>query len=131
MTTALIIDSVYNFTTRAPSILGTGYNNVKLEAIMSQSKAVAKFPHIVARYRQVYPLLPTGTPDRAGRTTYYIFKTLSGEDICLAEEWIDMSQLRLVSSENWLLHFQGSVADMERIRAFLAVTGMPFTITQA
>lgn len=131
MTVALTVDKVYSFSTRAPSILGTGYQNVIFEGTLNQGHAVSKYPHLGARYRQVYPLLPAGTPDLAGRTSYHLFKTLSGETICLANEWIDFSTLVEVSSERWLVTFQGSVADMERIRAFMANTGMPFNIVQA
>lgn len=126
----LTVEGTYSFSTRAPSILGTGYQNVIFEGMLNQAKAVKEFGHIAARYRQVFPLLPPGTPDRAGKTTYYLFRTISGEPICMAEEWIDMSTLTQVISERWMIEFQGSAVDMQRIRAFFAQSGLAFNIVQ-
>lgn len=124
----LEIDRVYNFSTTAPSILGTGYQKAKFVSQMNQAMAVSRFPHIVARYRQVYPLLPAGTPDLAGRTTYYVFQTFSGEEICLAREWIDVTSVTAVSTVSFNINVYCDVDQLNRIRAFLAQTGVDFNI---
>lgn len=131
MTTALELSKIYTFNTLAPAILGTTIKNAKVLTIMDYDTAMA-FANVELLYRQVYPNLPAGTIDSAKSCTYYLFKSESGEKIVLADQWIDMSTLDLITHINIQVNFtNGSLQDIPRIRDALNALGyMNFVIKQ-
>ena len=90
------------------------------------------FDNIDLKYRSIFPLLPSGTPDSPSTCTYYLFISESGEKIVFADQWMEESTITLVTGINFNVTFTGSsLDDMARIRDVLNAMGYTnFTITQ-
>lgn len=124
MNTKLEQGKVYNLSTRAPSILGARLERVTLIGILTYEIA-QKFENINLQYRQIYPLLPPGTPDTVKACTYYLFRTSSDSQVVLADQWINMDSVTLVDGINFQVTFhQRSISDVNRIRDILNAMGM-------
>lgn len=105
---------VYNFTTVAPSLLGSPIRKATLVGILSYDEAVKNYD-ITTLYRNILPVLPTGTPNNAKSTTYYKFKTEASGDIVLAEEWIEAGSIEEVGSISFTVRIRN--ADLDKITA--------------
>lgn len=77
----------YDFSVYANSTLGTSYKNVQLVSILDYQTSL-RFSNVPLLHRQIYPYLPTGTPSEATKYTYYLFRTVAGEEVVLADVWI-------------------------------------------
>lgn len=125
------IGKVYNFNTKAPSLLGISIKNAKLIGIFDYNTALTH-DNILLKYRQIYPLLPAGTPNSPETCIYYHFKSESGEKIVLADQWIEESTIEVVEHINFKVTFnQASLQDISRVRDALNALGYTnYTITQ-
>lgn len=77
----------YNFSVHANSTLGTSYKNVRLVSILDYQTAL-RFSNIPLQHRHIFPYLPVGTPSDATKYTYYLFRTVSGQEVVLADIWL-------------------------------------------
>ena len=91
---AFKINSTYTFNNRAASILGSGFKNAKLIAILD-SKMASSFINIQSSHANIYPHLPPTTPNAPEKYTYLVFD-VDGNRKVIAEEWID--ELSVVES---------------------------------
>ena len=89
----------YTFNTTAPAVLGTQVVNAELIEICTYDRAI-KIENIILKWRQIYPVLPPGTPNNPALFVYYFFKGESGEEILLAEPWIDANTIQEISATN-------------------------------
>jgi hypothetical protein len=125
------LNKVYTFNTLAPGLLGSVIKNAKLTGILDFESAI-KYDEILFKYRNIYRILPPGTPDRPELCTYYKFKAENNSTIILADQWIDESTVTLIESLNLKVTITNlSLADVPRIRnALLALGYTEFTIEQ-
>lgn len=127
----LQIGKIYTFNTTAPSVLNAIVKNATLLAIFGYAAAI-QYDNIDLKYRQIYPLLPEGTPDSPESSIYYQFKTESGETIILADIWIQEATVVLVEAINAQITMNNlSLSDIPKIRDLLNAAGYTgFTIKQ-
>jgi hypothetical protein len=117
------LNKIYSFSTTAPALLGTIVKNAKLNGIMDYETA-RKYDEIDVKYRNVYPLLPVGTPDQVRTSIFYKFKAENGSTIVLADQWINMTSVELIESINIRVTVTDiSVVDISRIRDALLALG--------
>lgn len=123
MTIKLEEGKVYSLITRAPSILGTRLERATLLGILTYELA-QKFENVYLQYRQIYPLLPPGTPDTVKACSYFLFKTEAGAEVVLADQWIDPGSITVVDGINFQVTFQQkSISDVNRVRDILNAMG--------
>lgn len=132
MTTNFSIGKTYRFNTMAPTILGASVINAKLVGVFDYERAVKLDPeNIDVRHRTIYPVLPPGTPDKARQYTYYQFETQSEKTLVLADVWIDMASVEVVTHINFAIYVtNASISDMTAVGNLLGTTGLQFTIEQ-
>jgi len=110
------IGKVYQFNTKAPSILGSIIKNAKLLSILDYDTAIL-FDTIDIKYRQIYPLLPLGTIDSPKSSIYYRFMSESGEPFILADQWVDEASIEVVDYISFTVTFtNASIQDISRVR---------------
>lgn len=100
MTTQWQQGSTYSFNTYAPSKLGTNWQNVTVDSILSASGAQALGIDVQAVARQIAPSLPSGTPLDPTKYKYIRFTMQSGVNNILAVPWIDDSSVQLINAQN-------------------------------
>lgn len=124
------IKGIYSFNTIAPAILGNAFTNVKVLGIID-SVLASQFisPHI--RHADLYPFMPSGTPDDPTQYNYLMVQLASGEKTVLAMPWIDESSIQKITVTTITVTFSNaSNADVERIREVLALNAFTnFTIS--
>lgn len=119
----LNISQVYTFNTNAPSVLGATIKNAKLIGIVDYNSAL-KLDNVLLKFRQIYPLLPAGTLDNPEACVFYVFRTESGAEIVLADQWIDDTTVTLVEGVNFTITLtNASNSDISRIRDALNALG--------
>lgn len=117
------IGNVYSFNTLAPAVLGVRIVRAKLNGIVDYRQACTIINVDVVQ-RQVYPLLPPGTPNNTQKYIYYVFTTESGARLCLAKNWIHLSSIELVEDATISVTIpNATLDDVERLRAALGVMG--------
>lgn len=120
----LSIGNVYTFNTNAPGILGAIIKNATLTAQFDYETASA-FEPIDLKYRTIYPLLPAGAINSARSCTYYRFQTEANEKIILADQWIDMATVEIVTYINYQVTFRrSSMSEMTIVRNALNALGL-------
>jgi hypothetical protein len=122
----------YNFNTLAPSILGSGFKNVLILAIIDYTVA-STYSSIQAWHTNVYPYLPAGTPKDPTKYTYILFRTEVNTNIVLALPWIDLTTISEVT-QNHLTVVINNVTpeDITRVSESLTLLGLTsFTLTQS
>lgn len=118
------ISEVYTFNTNAPALLGVEIKNAKLISILDYDTATI-FEDVTTKYRQIYPLLPNGTPDDPRSCLYYRFKSESGEFIILADQWINSDSVEAIESVILQVTITDTVVeDIKRIRDALNILGL-------
>lgn len=123
MSINLNIGVSYTFNTLAPGILQAVVKNAKLKAVLDYETAT-KYDNIDLKYRQIYPQLPNGTPDSPSTCQYFLFKSESGENIIMADQWIDQGTIDTVEFINFTVNFsRASLSDMPRVRDALNALG--------
>lgn len=119
----LAIGKVFNFNTTAPAILGTEIKGAKLIAIVNYGTAI-KYENILTKYRTIYPLLPSGTPNKPENCIYYIFISSLGDTIVFADQWIDLNTVEVIEHINVNIVMNNlSLTDIPRIRNALNALG--------
>lgn len=129
--TQLTVGTSYSFNTRAPSILGASIRNAKLGAILDYRIArTMERENIDLKYRQIFPLLPPGTPSDVKGGIYYSFTSENGENFIMCNQWIDETSIVEVSYVNITVHLQAAqTTDVLVIRDALNSKGLTgFTI---
>lgn len=123
------IGNVYSFNTLAPAVLNVRIVRAKLNGIVDYKQACT-IVNVDVIQRQVYPLLPPGTPNNTQKYIYYVFTTESGARLCLAKNWIQLSSVELVEDATITVTIPGATLDdVERLRVALGVMGFRgFTI---
>jgi hypothetical protein len=126
------IGKVYTFNTIAPGILQATVKNAKMMAALDYETA-KMYENIDLKFRQIYPVLPSGTPNTPEACVYFRFQTESGEKIILADLWINESTIDTIEHINIQVTLvNGSLQDITRIRNAMNALGYmnQFTIQQ-
>lgn len=114
---------VYSFDVHPSAILGTGFKNVTVQAILDYQSALS-FSDLEALHVNVFPHLPPGTPNRPQDFDYLLLRTESGDSTIIGIPWIVEETIELVESlkMNVVIDGVGS-SDIERVRACLSQNG--------
>lgn len=121
------INSSYTFNNRAPAILGSGYKNAKLVAILD-SKMAGTLINIQSQHVNIYPYLPQSTPNSPEKYTYLVFE-INGERKVIAEEWIDELSVVESSSQNVQIDIKNvTTQDIVKLRNMLTIGGFAATM---
>jgi hypothetical protein len=119
----LKIKQAYNFVLKMPAILGLGYPNATVMAIMDFDTAIRQQGDLVATHTQVYPVLGVNVSISARDLTYIRLKTSAGEYRVVAMEWI-ASEPELVTSQTIrVMISEVSIQDMQLIKEVLISNG--------
>lgn len=114
---------VYSFGVYPSAILGTGFKNVTVQAILDYHSALA-FADLEAIHVNVYPHLPAGTPNRPQDFDYLLVRTDNGDTTIIGIPWIVDETVELVESLRITAVIDGvASADLDRIRACLTQNG--------
>jgi len=127
MSLNLQINSTYTFNTLAPALLGAVIKNAVLNAVLDFETAT-KFENVAVLYEQIYPALPSGSPQSPTGVLFYRFTSESGQKIFIAEPWIDGSSLVVVTNQNFTINIVNATStDRTNIQTALAHLGVNFT----
>jgi len=91
------LKKVYSFTLYPTVILPGDYTNVTVMGIIDYETAL-QLADIPAIHTNVYPYLPTGTPDDPSQYDYLKVKLSSGVITVLGLPWINLNTVELVES---------------------------------
>ena len=123
MTTPFQIKGVYTFDVYPTSIIGTSFQNVTILAMMDFESALT-FADINALHINVYPHLPSGTPDDPTSTDYLLIRTSSGISSIIGLSWINLDTVETVESRRATAVIENvTSADVTRIRDALVMNG--------
>lgn len=114
---------VYSFDLYPSPILGSGFKNVTVQAILDYTTALG-FGDIEALHENVFKYLPAGTPNRPQDFDYLLLRTDGGVNTIIGVPWIVEESVQLIESLTMNVTIEGvSTADGERIRACLSQNG--------
>lgn len=84
----LPIGSVVSFDTYAPAVLGTNYKNCTIMSHLDARDAQALGSDVLARHTNIYPSLPSGTPNDPYSYFFVKVKLLNGNYDYLGVCWV-------------------------------------------
>jgi hypothetical protein len=114
---------VYSFDVHPSAILGTGFKNVTVQAVLDYDSAL-NFGDIDAQHANVYRYLPPGTPNRPQDFDYLLIKTDQGTATIIGVPWIVEETIELVEALTMTVKIEGvGNNDIERVRACLTQNG--------
>lgn len=93
--TSLKVNSFYNLSTKAPSILGATYKNLKVRSIMDAKTAI-KYRDIVSVNNSISNVI-SGLSGDVNDLTFILFDN-DGTDLVLAIEWINEASIELIEN---------------------------------
>ena len=92
------IKKTYNFSTLAPTLLGSDYTNLKVKAILT-SEAAVKYSDIVSTHQTVKSTIKN-LPDNVSDLTFILFENSDKTTMILPVEYIETDSVVEVSSIN-------------------------------
>lgn len=117
------IRSIYNFDLHAPAILGNGYQNAVVLALMDMETANKEID-VVSLHTNVFPYLPVGTPNDPKGYDYVKIKTTTGATTIIGLAWIKPETIVLVDSRTVTVTIgEVNASDIPRIKAALIQNG--------
>ncbi len=123
-TPAFTLRLVYNFDLYPVALLGAGYSNATIMAIMDTATANREID-TVALHAQIYPTLPAGScPNDPNGYDYVKIKTTTGQTTILGLPWINPQTVVLVDSKTIVATISNvSASDVARINNALVANG--------
>lgn len=116
------IGQVYNFSLLASQILGNGYSNATLQAVIGYNLANT-IQSVGSLHAAALPSLPTGTQSDPTQLIYYLLTTSTGAQIVIAEIWLAQPPT-LVTATTFTVNFSNvSLSDQPRLQALLNANG--------
>jgi len=120
---AFEIREIYSFDVYPAGVLGNGFQNVTVLAVMDQESA-NQIIDTQAVHVDVYPYLPAGTPNNPSAYNYLKIRTANGETTVLGVPWINEESIVHVDSTEITVKIGNVVAsDVAAIRAALQQNG--------
>lgn len=89
---AFKIREIYSFDVYPAARLGNGFKNVTVLAVMDQESA-NQLIDTQALHVDVYPYLPSGTPNNPASYNYLKIRTANGETTVLGVPWINEASI--------------------------------------
>lgn len=123
MTTISQVDigSILSFDTHARTVLGTVFEKVVLEGVLTARVAAALGVDINAIHAQVYPYLPQGVPNDPYSYSWVRVRTAADQYVTIGAPYIIDGTIVVGNGGDMLLTFLNrSEAEMENIKAALA-----------
>lgn len=118
----------YNFTTYAPAVFGGSFKRAKVIGIVDYETA-KKYANVDLVQRQVFALLPPGTPDRISKYMFVLIELPGGIKNVLAYPWIIATTIIKVEATNLVISVTDvDDTDMAKIRDVLNTMGYTFNI---
>lgn len=106
------------------AILGTGYTNAKVQAVVDMTTAKALGFDPEAMHVNVYPTLPPGTPDDPRQYLYVKLLLQSGQSVIVGLPWIKEETIREIQFTTLAFKVQGvGPDDYEKVIKALAANG--------
>lgn len=119
------IQKTVSFNTHATSILGTNFNRVRVLGILDMESAM-NYINVPILSVNIYPSLPAGTSKDYQNYQFLKIRFPSGDNGCLAIDWIDPSTFVVHEGVNIEFRVENANAsDADRIREILAFNGFP------
>ncbi len=126
--TALTVNTYYNFSVHANTVLGSNHKNARLLSVMDYKTAL-RFSNVVVLHKQIYPYLPSGTPSDQTKYVYYCFD-VNGKPVVLADVWIIQDSLEQASNRSVTVTLHNATtAEVGVVRDQLRLLGISFEIT--
>lgn len=126
----LEIGKSYDFRFLAPGILGGGYKNARLLAVLDYGSA-ERAQDIGAIHAQVLSELPEGTPSNPESLLYLKLKTSAGAEVVIAVDWLSAAPT-VVGGTTYVITITGSSPNkLSLISATLRAAGeRSFTVEE-
>ncbi len=117
------IREIYSFDVHAPAVLGNGFKNVTVLAVMDQESA-NQLIDTQSLHVNIYPYLPEGTTNRPDGYNYLKIRTANGEVTVLGIPWInEASIVHVVSNSVTVKIGNVQASDLPAIRDALMQNG--------
>lgn len=118
------IKQAYSFQVYPAALLGNGFQNVVVMAIMDFESANREGVDPTALHVQVYPTLPAGTPNDPSQYTYVKLKMPNGDTTILGLPWIKEDTVEQITSNTITATITGvTAADLPRVKNALTQNG--------
>lgn len=113
----------YSFDVYPSPILGTGFSNCTVLSIMDHDSAALQVD-TMALHAQVYPYLPTGTPDDPTLFTYLKIRLPSGDTTILGSSWVNMATVQEITRTTIVATIKNVTPnDLDTVRRVLLANG--------
>ena len=113
----------YSFDVYPSSVIGSGFQNCTVLALMDHSSAAAEID-TVALHAQVYPYLPKGYIDDPTQYTYVKVKLASGDITIIGLPWINNETIKKVSATTIRANIRNVTPDdLDKLRRVLLSNG--------
>ncbi len=123
MSSTFVVNGKYNFEVFPIQILGNEFKNVTVLGVVHPSIA-QNFLDLEASHVQIYPYLPSGTPDNARGYEYLMIRTVSGETTVLGLPWINAETITIVESGTLMVEIIDVTSqDIQRVSDALIANG--------
>lgn len=121
--TQFVVNGKYNFEVFPAALLGNDFKNVVVLGIVHPAIA-QNFLDIEAMHVQVYPYLPTGTPNDARGYDYIMIRTISGTTTVLGMPWINADTITNVEAGTMVVELVNVTSqDIQRVSDALIANG--------
>lgn len=125
----LKINTHYNFSVYANSILGSSFTNARLISILDYRTAI-KFANVELLHRQVFPYLPEGTLKDNLNYTYYLF-SFRGKQLVFADVWIIEDSVEETTGLNYTIRLNNiTPSKLSVVRDQLRLLNLDFDIVE-
>lgn len=122
-----LIGKVISFTTRAPSLLGTNFNRVKVLAILDRDTAL-NYRDVTSTHLNIYPTIHAIDPTFPPESNDYHYIKIQYEDgrvDTLGWLWLDTNSVVEVTTATCTVHVDNiTLGDIPRIRNALLSIGI-------
>ena len=113
-----------SFDTLAPSILGTKFERVKVLGVLDSASAAQLGVDVVAMHRNIFPLLPAGTPDQIDAAPYLKLQLANGTFTAVSLNWINLDTVTVFESTSAAFTVSNiGPSDITRITDILKANG--------
>lgn len=114
-----LAESVVNFNTYAPDLLGNNFQRVQIKGFLDH-KSAFQYIDVPAKHANVFPYLPPGTPNDFTKYLYVKVQFPNGKEDVLGVPWINQSTLQVVEETTFLITIRGKQpSDEAAIRTML------------
>jgi hypothetical protein len=119
----LPLGAMVSFDFHPVAMLGTGYKNAKLLAVLDADTA-RQFIDPVAKHANVYPTLPVGTPDKYDGYYYLKLRLANGSIDVVGIPWIKDETFVQVTTKSMRLTVENvAAADQNKVLEALSANG--------